>query len=958
MAFVVLLMVFLSGFTGLIYQVTWHKYLSIYLGSHALSTSLTLSCFFLFLALGYHFIGRYGHKLGKNRILTYGYIEGIIGVYAIVSPSVFLFLYNAWPSFPSDTLAHFVSSLLFALLLMGLPTFLMGGTIPLLTQGMSQELQEGHRVHAWVYGINTFGAFAGTLIGGGYLHEHMGLAQSLNLTGILNCLICVFLIVYCKYSQRSFEGYVPDKKIAVSAKPVLLTIAFLSGVLSFGLESLIIRMANLSVGSSNYTYTMIVASFVICIAIGSVLSAKSNDENGHLWLRWSQLALVASLCCLCFLIPHWPDILMRIRLLFHNSDMNFSPYWITVFFFFLISLAVPVILLGMTLPLLFQQLKKQGQLLSQTAGTMYAYNSLGAGLGAVVLGYLVFYFIEPRQTFGILIFIAGINTFLVFKSVMPSSSSLIKFTPVAFSLLMVILLPSWDDEYFIPGRFLSSSRNFNSAEDLEMFQKRAWDHKQNQILFTHHGVNTYTVVSDSPQQGRSIYVNAKPDANTKQDSFTRTLTGLIPLSLAKKNEDIFIVGLGAGLSTGIAASFEGTKKVRVSEISKGVIEALPYFEKWNFDLKNNMSKVQIINDDAYKVLKNEKDTYDLIFSEPSNLWVSGVEKIYTHEFLQAAASKLRPHGIYSQWFPLFSVTDESFLSILKNFKSAFKHVSLWSAGGLATIIIASHEPIEATPEMLRDKAKKMPKIYESINLKDGANLLVNQVWPDQAIAAAARASTLEHSLYHPTLAFQSGRAYFLGGNVNVEALTKKLFVQSEYFQKKKAQEFDSIVNEEDQLIWQKFESELPEDFFKTGIAFYKSSFTVAAGKLSIAHAKYYNNDYTKGESIKVQAKKRKMEQYKYLVQPKNKDVPKPTVDGLSLSTELFNRFIYLKEMREKPQLSKVTQTVPQRCITLKDVKPPLLNTTTYNLETYMESHEKEKGLRINKAAKACFTQQA
>ena len=64
MAFLVLVIVFISGFTGLIYQVVWQKYLSIYLGSHALSTSLTLSCFFLFLALGYQIMGRYGHKLG------------------------------------------------------------------------------------------------------------------------------------------------------------------------------------------------------------------------------------------------------------------------------------------------------------------------------------------------------------------------------------------------------------------------------------------------------------------------------------------------------------------------------------------------------------------------------------------------------------------------------------------------------------------------------------------------------------------------------------------------------------------------------------------------------------------------------------------------------------------------------------------------------------------------------
>ena len=98
--------IFLSGFTGLVYQITWQKYLSIYLGSHALSTTLTLSGFFLFLALGYYVLGKKGHSLGRNRILTYGYIEALIGVFAILSPRLFLWAYTIWPSFPFSVMAN------------------------------------------------------------------------------------------------------------------------------------------------------------------------------------------------------------------------------------------------------------------------------------------------------------------------------------------------------------------------------------------------------------------------------------------------------------------------------------------------------------------------------------------------------------------------------------------------------------------------------------------------------------------------------------------------------------------------------------------------------------------------------------------------------------------------------------------------------------------------------------
>lgn len=89
MTSLVLLLVFLSGFSGLIYQVIWQKYLSAYLGSHALATSQVLACFFLFMALGYFVIGKYQHKLIKNKVFLYGVIEGLIGLYALVSPDYF-----------------------------------------------------------------------------------------------------------------------------------------------------------------------------------------------------------------------------------------------------------------------------------------------------------------------------------------------------------------------------------------------------------------------------------------------------------------------------------------------------------------------------------------------------------------------------------------------------------------------------------------------------------------------------------------------------------------------------------------------------------------------------------------------------------------------------------------------------------------------------------------------------
>lgn len=923
MVAMVFLMVFLSGFSGLMYQVTWQKYLSIYLGSHALSTSLTLSSFFLFLALGYHFFGRYGHRLGSNRILSYAYLEGLVGVYAVLSPKLFSFLYEVWPSYPSNTAMHFISSGSFALILMGFPTFLMGGTIPLLTQGLSQSLSEGHRTHAWVYGLNTMGAFIGTMLAGFYFLETFGLAQSLNLTGIVNCLICVFLIVYCKVTGQKFQGYQPQDDADSQAKTIqwrLLSVAFLSGFLSFGLESMAIRMAGISLGSSNYTYTVIVGSFIIAIALGSFLATLSTDKNGLRWLLFTQVGLVFSLFCLYFLVPHWPNFFMRVRNLFATSEINFSPYWMLVFLSLFSFLVVPVLLMGTTLPLLFQQLKRQGAFLNETAGKMYAYNSVGATLGALILGYLAFFFLTAHEVFQVLVLVASLCCLLIFSIAIPSFRFIKSLGLFATFVVFIMILPHWSDYNFVPSRFYQVSqvpktkRQYQEKmKAIEPVHVKKWL----KILYSNFGVNTYTVVTESlKNDDRSLYVNGKPDASTG-DRFTRTLTALIPLTLAKKNENIFIIGLGTGMSAGIAASIEGTKKVRVSEIAAGAIEAFSYFSKWNFGLENNLDRVEIVNDDAYKVLKNDEQKYDLIFSEPSNTWVSGVEKIYTEEFLKQAASKLKEDGLYSQWFPLFATTEASFQSILFNFKSAFEHVTLWSAGGGASIILASHHPIETSLEQLKDKSEKLAKIYESINRKNAVDILYHQVWTDAAVTDVARGATLAHTLYHPTLAYQSGRAFFASIAVNFEEMANKYFVYSD--EELKLSQNNPVQQKirssgKDQLLWEEFQAHLTPEFYDKGIKLLLNHHTLVAGKLSLAKSYNFPDDKKVENDDKVLKQKvARNSQYHYLQDPKRKITPKVVDEKHPIANELFTRFLYLRSMREKAYLANVVAKVPEKC---------------------------------------------
>lgn len=218
-----------SGATGLIFQVVWQRYLSFLVGSEARSVSLVVAIFLLGLASGYRFWGRFTERnFNRSQLIKiYGGIEFTIGMYAIFFPSVFPFV---------KSLAYFLPNSLFVdifitLLLLFVPTFLMGATIPLLTKAVPEALAEVNQCHAKIYGINTLGAFLGTFLAGFFLIFRFGLADTLFLAGCVNLVIGIifFLNPYKGLPQKQDEFLV----IPHSFSPVdLYLYVFVMGAVS------------------------------------------------------------------------------------------------------------------------------------------------------------------------------------------------------------------------------------------------------------------------------------------------------------------------------------------------------------------------------------------------------------------------------------------------------------------------------------------------------------------------------------------------------------------------------------------------------------------------------------------------------------------------------------------------------------------------------------------------------
>jgi spermidine synthase len=308
----------LTGFSGLVYEVTWQKYLATLLGSHSEATAAVLALFLGGLSIGYSVFGGVTRRVVQRaqargeapRLLRlYGAIESCIGLTALLFPLLFRGVRALSLAIPHEAggLGFALDVLLSALLILP-PSILMGGTIPILTQALSRSLADATRLHAQVYAFNTAGAFIGALAASFVLIPWLGLERVVIAMGVVNLVAgSTFLVLGRK---RAAVVVAPDAG-AANAPPIALglyaVVALLVGFAAMCFQTVLIRVAGLSLGSSNFTFSMVVAVFVLCIALGSFAVAALPRIPGAL--------IVAT---------QW---LLAIGMVLLYAPLNYAPYW-------------------------------------------------------------------------------------------------------------------------------------------------------------------------------------------------------------------------------------------------------------------------------------------------------------------------------------------------------------------------------------------------------------------------------------------------------------------------------------------------------------------------------------------------------------------------------------------------------------------------------------------------------
>jgi spermidine synthase len=280
------------------------------------------------------------------------------------------------------------------------------------------------------------------------------------------------------------------------------------------------------------------------------------------------------------------------------------------------------------------------------------------------------------------------------------------------------------------------------------------------LIYYAEGWTANVAVAEEVNGVRSLLLNGKPDASNVPtgDMRTQLLLGHLPALMAERAGDALVIGLGSGVTAG-ALSTHGMRSIDCVEIEQKVAEASEYFREENRGVLH-MPNFKLIVDDARNVVQHRQAQYDIITSEPSNLWMSGVANLFTQEFFQATRKRLRPGGILCQWLHLYQISPHDVLIFLKTIHSVYPHLAVW-VDGSDMLVLGSDRPIVLDRERISQRLS-VPAVRDSLAPSgiDASNLYGLYV-TDERIVKVLRKTLPLNTDDHPVLEFSAPRSLFL-----------------------------------------------------------------------------------------------------------------------------------------------------------------------------------------------------
>ena len=562
---IALLCFFLSGAAGLIYEVVWTRMLTQIFGNTTYAIATVLAAFMAGLAIGSYFFGRIADR-GKNDFLLYGILEAGVGIYGLVVPWFFeagrriyipLFHLNDAYPFVFNLLLFFLSFLLLVI-----PTLLMGATLPLLSRFFVKSFTDLGRRVGDLYATNTLGAVLGCALSGYYLIPSFGMRTTVYIAAALNLAIAVVIFIVDLLRDKEASAPAPVEnpqgaETAPGAAPsnlgwVLLLSMCLSGMAALIYENAWTRVLTLVIGSSIYSFTTMLVTFLVGLALGGFLYARLMGEREVRMATFGVIELLVGLTALATipLFEKLPLIFLRLLHGFGDSFHLFLSIQVAVS---AMVMLVPTLLLGMTFPLVARLFTQSLYRVGSSVGTSYAANTLGAILGAFAGGFILIPQIGVQNSilFAVIVNLL-IGWFLIVADPRMSLAPRLAFGLAVLAAVVLIPLktPGWDRHVMTSGVTVYSDRYANLHRD----SLRVEEMHRDDVLYYKEGLTaTVSVHQSTGSEYKYFRTNGKIDGS-HGDALSQLMTGYIPMLLHPTGERAAVIGLGTGMTSKAVAA--------------------------------------------------------------------------------------------------------------------------------------------------------------------------------------------------------------------------------------------------------------------------------------------------------------------------------------------------------------------------------------------------------------------
>ena len=687
----VLLLLFAgSGCSALIYEIVWYQLLQLVIGSSAISLGVLLATFMGGLCAGSLALPRMRRASREHPLRLYAMIElgiGALGILVLFAMPLVDGVYTA--AVGHGMPAILLRAMVCALCLMP-PTFLMGASLPAASRWI-ETTPEGVAWMGFLYGGNTAGAVFGCLLAGFYLLRQFDMSTATFVAAELNVAVGLGgfwmagrtpeVLAAPRGEDMAGNAEAMAEAGGNGRKGVYAAIA-ISGACALGAEVIWTRLLGLMLGATVYTFSIILAVFLIGIGGGSgVGSAVARGFRSTAAARRAfgicQLLLVGAIAWTAVMVagslPYWPV----------NPLLSSSP-WYT----FQVDMAralwaiLPAaVLWGASFPLALAAAGKEKDA-ANLVGGIYAANTAGAIVGALSFSLVLVPWIGTQGCERALILLAAVGGCVMLLPLAGAERDWKGMAGVAAAVAIAVGISAQIPH--VPGELIAYGRRMMTSMG------------QSQILYTGEGINSSIAISRWSDGAVQFHVSGKVEASSEPyDMRLQRMLGHMPALFHPHPKSVLVVGFGAGVTAGTFVVHPGIERIVICEMEPLVPPtATQYFARENYNVMHD-PRVQIVYDDARHFILTTREKFDIITSDPIHPWVKGSATLYSKEYFDLVKRHLNPGGIVTQWVPLYESDLPTVKSEFATFFAAFPNGTIWgneNGGGYDTVVLGQVEP--------------------------------------------------------------------------------------------------------------------------------------------------------------------------------------------------------------------------------------------------------------------------